>query len=218
MAADTDIQAGPATRLPLAAAGVHDALDEREPRRPVRESPLSRRQILDATDECLAQHGYDGTTIRRIAGSMQCAVGSIYRYFEDKRQLLEAVTQRRFDAVAADAEAGKPLDANVLAYARQAADDAQAYRLMFWLASMRPDALTPAEAMPGVVRRIIAAWSRQLGDEDRAQRLWSFVHGAAMLGRDPQRATRDAETLMVRKAVPTVHIRVPERMPAIAPG
>ncbi len=183
---------------------------------PPRTAPLSRQQILDATDQCLAQLGYDGTTIRRIAAQMNCAIGSIYRYFEDKRQLLEAVTQRRFEAVAARAEDGQPLEATVLAYAHQAADDAQAYRLMFWLGSMRPEATTPADAMPGVVRRIIAAWTRQLGDEDRAQRLWSFVHGAVMLGRDPQRAMSDAEPMMVRKATPTVHMRLADRVPAIA--
>lgn len=176
--------------------------------KPRRDTPLRREQILDATDECLAETGYDGTTIRRIAVRMNCAVGSIYRFFDDKRQLLEAVTQRRFESVVERAEAGGPIDAVALAYARQAADDPQCYRLMFWLTAMRPDALGPADALPGAVRRLIAAWARQLGDEDRAQRLWSFVHGAIMLGRDPQRAVHDAEALMVRKAVPQVHVRI----------
>ena len=49
---------------------------------------LSRDQILDATGRCLASRGYDATTIRTIAGVLDCAVGSIYRYFRDKRELL----------------------------------------------------------------------------------------------------------------------------------
>ncbi len=48
-------------------------------------SPLSQDGILDATEACLQEHGYDGTTIRRIAGRLECAVGTIYRHFTDKR-------------------------------------------------------------------------------------------------------------------------------------
>ena len=51
---------------------------------------LSRGQILDATETCLAELGYDGTTIRAIAKRLDCAVGTIYRYFRDKRSLLTA--------------------------------------------------------------------------------------------------------------------------------
>lgn len=175
-----------------------------------RTEPLDRRQILDATARCLAEVGYDGTTIRRIAGSLQCAVGSIYRYFADKRQLLEAVTQRRFEGVAAASERGMPLEVTVNAYAARAADDPQSYRLMFWLASLHPRQ-ADAAALPQVIRRIIAAWGRHLGDEARAHRLWSLVHGAVMLGKSADDALQDAEPLLVRKlgTVFDVNVRRP---------
>ena len=48
---------------------------------------LGRRRILDATQRCLCQEGYDATTIRRIASQLGCAIGSIYRYFADKHEL-----------------------------------------------------------------------------------------------------------------------------------
>lgn len=158
---------------------------------PSRGVPLDRQTILDATERVLIETGYDGCTIRQIAGEIGCAVGSIYRYFPDKQTLLEAVTQRRFEAAADLAERGDSLEEAVAAYARSVAEDPPSYRLMFWLASMRPDA-AGAQALPRVIRRIIFGWGRLLRDEDRGQRLWSLVHGAVMLGRDPQRAFHDA--------------------------
>lgn len=157
---------------------------------------LDRRTILDATERVLSESGYDGCTIRQIAGQIGCAVGSIYRYFADKRCLLEAVTQRRLEPAAYAAGRGVPMREAVGIYARCATDDPASYRLMFWLASLRPgQAENPGagrEAMPLVVRRTIAGWGRTLGDEDRAQRVWSMVHGAIMLGRDAQRALDEA--------------------------
>lgn len=148
------------------------------------QSTLSLNQILDATSECLAESGYDGTTIRRIAARLSCAVGSIYRYCSDKRALLSAVTQRRFDAVAQSVDDHVPIAQTALAYANTAAADAQQYRLMFWLASLEPSA--QHGGLPPIVRRIIDGWARQLGDPRAAQRLWSQMHGDLMLGLAPQ--------------------------------
>lgn len=97
---------------------------------------LSRQQILDITTRCLHEQGYDATTIRRIAGMLDCAVGSIYRYFEDKRDLLYAVTEQRLEPVVAMLEAGATFEASVAAYVRRANDDGEAYRMMFWLAAV----------------------------------------------------------------------------------
>lgn len=145
---------------------------------------LSLDQILDATAECLAESGYDGTTIRRIAARLSCAVGSIYRYCSDKRALLSQVTQRRFDPVVQAVDDFVPLPHTVLRYAQVAAEDPQQYRLMFWLASL--DTESHPDAIPPVVRRIIDGWTRQLGDPRAAERLWSQVHGQLMLGHAPQ--------------------------------
>lgn len=140
---------------------------------------LSREQILNATEACLREAGYDGATIRRIAGRLGCAVGSIYRYFRDKRKLLLAVTHRRFEAVLEMVEAGEPIEATARAYWQTAVEQPQQYRLMFWLAGS--DQRGPAEA-PQAVQQLIAGWTRQLGDGDDARRRWAQLHGHIMLG------------------------------------
>lgn len=149
------------------------------------QTQLSRAQILHATAICLAEEGYDGTTIRRIAKQLNCAVGSIYRYFDDKRSLLDAVTQARFEPVAQVAEVSAERSAAL--YAHAAADEPQQYRLMFWLASVgKPNGevatrvVTPG--VPPVVAKIIDAWAEKMGDRRKAERFWSHLHGRIMLG------------------------------------
>lgn len=145
---------------------------------------LDRGQILDATARVLREKGYDGTTIRTIAKQLDCAVGSIYRYFKDKRQLLDAVCQRRFDAVAEHAELGSPLSKTVLMYARVAAEQPEQYRLMFWLASIGKQ--SQSEALPMIVRRILAGWTETMHDQAKARRTWAALHGAINLGLAPE--------------------------------
>jgi AcrR family transcriptional regulator len=147
---------------------------------------LSREQILAVTAQSLQQHGYDGTTIRRIASMLGCAVGSIYRYFTDKRELLAAVTELTLEPVAVMAEAGESFDATVRQYYHAASHAPQTYRLMFWLASETPtdgDGVDPTR-LPVVVQRIIAAWDNRLGGIERARRSWAVMHGMLTLSVD----------------------------------
>jgi len=141
---------------------------------------LDRPQILDATLSCLEQRGYEATTIREIARRLGCAVGTIYRYFSDKRELLAVATQRRFDPVADLAELGSPLAVTAREYHHAAASELEAYQLMWWLGSVTET--SPQQRMPEVVQRIVEAWTRQLGDGAAATRLWSMLHGSAVLG------------------------------------
>lgn len=168
-----------AGRLPLARAAA-----PRPPKKPT--AQLSRAQILDATLACLKDAGYDGTTIRSIAKRLSCAVGSIYRYFKDKRQLLDAVCQRRFEPVVQQLESGAGLDVTAAAYARAAVDEPEMYQLMFWLGSVGQDA--GERTMPAVIEQIIEGWSHRLGNRREAERFWSQLHGGIMLGRHTQPA------------------------------
>ena len=145
---------------------------------------LDRNQILDATARVLREKGYDGTTIRTIAKQLDCAVGSIYRYFKDKRELLDAVCQRRFDAVAEHAELGSPMSKTVLMYARIAAEQPEQYRLMFWLASIGKQ--QQSEALPAIVRRVLAGWTESLQDQAKARQTWATLHGSIGLGLSPE--------------------------------
>lgn len=151
---------------------------------------LSLQQILDATAACLNETGYDGTTIRKIAGRLNCAVGSIYRYCTDKRALLSAVTQQRFEPVVQAIDDHVSVARTAESYASIAAAEPQQYRLMFWLASLGGERDTH-NAVPEVVQRILDGWTRQLGDPRAAQRLWSHLHGSIMLGQSAEEAVRD---------------------------
>ena len=166
-------------------APVNPALADTSDEAPQAKTPtcLDRTQILDATARVLREKGYDGTTIRTIAKQLDCAVGSIYRYFKDKRQLLDAVCQRRFDAVAEHAELRSPLSKTALMYARVAAEQPEQYRLMFWLASIGKQ--QQSEALPAIVRRILAGWTESLGDQAAARKTWAALHGAINLGLAP---------------------------------
>ena len=163
---------------------------------------LSRTQILLATVHVLREDGYDATTIRRIASRLDCAVGSIYRYFRDKRDLLAAVTEQMLEPVADKLEQGEGFEASVRRYHHLATRHAETYRLMFWVAhqvfdrseaeaklgaavlheAAQADTAQSLGSVPGVVRRIIDDWARLLGDAKRAERCWALVHGLSQLG------------------------------------
>jgi AcrR family transcriptional regulator len=160
---------------------------------------LSRQQILQATCVCLREHGYDATTIRRIAGAIGCAIGSIYRYYRDKRELLYEVTQQVIEPVAKALEQGGDFASSVRQYTEIASREDEAYRLLFWLAchvdDQGPtDAVSPA-ALPKVVRRVIDAWARLLGDADLARRHWAMMHGCLMAGLDVEQTLAAMRTL-----------------------
>ncbi len=142
---------------------------------------LSAGQILDATAVCLRTRGYDDTTVRCITRELDCAVGSIYRYFKGKRALLLATVERRFEEVLERAEARDDVAAVAGEYSRLASGELEQYRLMFWLASVGHD--QAGTALPTTVRRLIAAWSAQLGDATAAEARWAAVHTAVILGK-----------------------------------
>jgi len=147
---------------------------------------LDRLQILDATARVLREKGYDGTTIRAIAKQLNCAVGSIYRYFDGKRTLLDAVCQRRFEAVVEHAELRSSVYSTILSYAKVATEQPEQYRLMFWLASVGQQ--QQGEAMPDVISRVINAWAETLGTASQARSLWAQLHGYIMLGVSAEQA------------------------------
>lgn len=166
---------------------------------------LSRLQIMEATSRCLSEEGYDATTIRRIAARLRCAVGSIYRYFADKRDLLDAVAQSALEPAAALVDAGGSVEDSARLYHELAGRDAALYRMLFWLAAVRaappvavkppatdpllaharqPAHLPARPAPPRVIARIIDGWSRRLGDPATARLCWTTLHGCIMLGSD----------------------------------
>lgn len=83
------------------AAMVTDASTTQAPIKPLRkDAERNRRRILDAARELFAQRGL-GVTLNDIAHHAGVGVGTVYRRFPDKAQLIESLFEQRFDALAA---------------------------------------------------------------------------------------------------------------------
>ena len=177
---------------------------------------LSREQILQVTWECLREHGYDNTTIRRIAGTLGCAIGSIYRYFRDKRELLYTVTQRAMEPVVDRLEAGESFDDSVRTYARLAERENQVYRLMFWLGSAADiEGDSPRQPVPDVVRSVLTHWTERLGNAKAARQAWAMLHGCIIAGLDADQALAAIHALPPGRttAIPTPIVVEPVTQP-----
>ncbi len=57
-----------------------------------------RNQILDAATVCFATHGVGETTIAKICEQASLSPGAVYRYFDSKRAILDAVYGRSIRA------------------------------------------------------------------------------------------------------------------------
>ncbi|MFY1676244.1 MULTISPECIES: TetR family transcriptional regulator [unclassified Streptomyces] len=72
----------------------------------LRRAPVQRRsaerleKILDACADLLDEVGYDALTTRSVAQRAGVPIGSVYRFFVDKRQLADALAQRNLERYA----------------------------------------------------------------------------------------------------------------------
>ncbi|MFF8994389.1 TetR family transcriptional regulator [Streptomyces sp. NPDC014983] len=69
----------------------------------LRRAPVQRRsaerlaRILDACAELLDEVGYDGLSTRAVAVRAGVPIGSVYRFFGNKRQMVDALAQRNLE-------------------------------------------------------------------------------------------------------------------------
>jgi len=74
------------------------------PRKPLQaRARRTRQRVLEAAVECFEAHGFDETTTAMIAKHADVAVGTVYGYFKDKREilleLLDTLVREEADAV-----------------------------------------------------------------------------------------------------------------------
>jgi AcrR family transcriptional regulator len=165
---------------------------------------------MDVTARCLSEKGYDGTTIRQIASMLDCAVGSIYRYFRDKRELLDAVTQQNLLPVTQLMDAGGSLEQSFVLYHQRATHDVSAYQLMFWLSAVQAPKAVTQPIVPGVITRIVAGWAAQLNDATLAQECWATLHASIVAGLDQAAAMASVERTLARTLAATMTAGVSE--------
>lgn len=72
----------------------------------LRRAPIQQRsaerlaRILDACAELLDETGYERLSTRAVAGRAEVPIGSVYRFFSNKRALVDALAERNLDTYA----------------------------------------------------------------------------------------------------------------------
>ncbi|HIF93721.1 MAG: TetR/AcrR family transcriptional regulator [Myxococcales bacterium] len=66
------------------------APNRKPPRHPPQQarSRRTREKLIEAAVECFERHGFDDTTTAMIASEAGVAVGTVYNYFTDKREII----------------------------------------------------------------------------------------------------------------------------------
>ena len=167
-----------------------------------------RRIILDAAGEIFLEQGYEGFSMRRVAERIGYSATTIYRYYEDKDDLLFAVVNEGFSEFArqlTEAAEGardplKRLEALGHAYIRFGLDNPVYYQMMFMqradlLFESRRERTRPMiesfDVLQRAVRGAMDAGVMKRGDVETYSRvIWSVVHGVTALAlANPKRFT-----------------------------
>lgn len=114
-------------------------------RAPKGEGSRLRGEILDATETLLVQTGNaDSVSIRAIADAVGVTPPSIYRHFDDKDELVNAICERRFADLNATFNVADEFDDPVVrlrelgrAYGRFALEHPEHYRVIMMTTSSR---------------------------------------------------------------------------------
>lgn len=175
----------------------------------------TRNRILDAAREILVEQGYEGTTMRAIAGAIKYTPTALYHHFANKQALVAELCALDFDGLARHfADAARTADPIErirqigLLYLQFAMQYPNHYRFMFMTAvpdvGRRADVSGNPErdayAMLVTACRDAIAQGRVRPDysdaDELAQILWAALHGLISLRivkKDPWVPWRDLE-------------------------
>lgn len=164
-----------------------------------REKDALRRRILDAAGSLFLEHGYEGLSMRQIAERIGYSATTIYRYYENKDDLLFAIVYEgfvRFGKQLAKAAQGSDdprerLPALGHAYIEFGLKNPVYYQLMFmqrfdFLFESRAEQKAPMIDSFGVLRQVVeqamqAGIIKQGDPETTATVIWAVVHGITSL-------------------------------------
>ncbi len=155
-----------------------------------------RKAMLEAAGELLVKDGYDALTLAKVGKRVGFTTTNVYRYFENKDDLIYAAIEDSFVAFGERLEEAKLATDDPLgriftlgrAYVQFAADYPVSYQLMF---VDKTDYLFGEREVPGVDKlgylfeavgeAMQAGAVRQGNVESIAHALWGQLHGVLML-------------------------------------
>jgi AcrR family transcriptional regulator len=90
---------------------IHSARDAMSPvRKPKSKNSAKREAVLDAALDLFAQFGYHGTAVPQVAERARVGAGTVYRYFDSKEALVNALFQKWKGELGRVLMEGFPLD------------------------------------------------------------------------------------------------------------
>ncbi|MBV9482541.1 MAG: TetR/AcrR family transcriptional regulator [Acidobacteria bacterium] len=157
---------------------------------------FARNQILEAARELFVRDGYRAFSMRRLAGGIGCAVGTLYLHFDSKEELFQTLVEQSFErlyqylsglwARHQDRDPVVLLKKGLFTYVEFGLRNPNDYHFAFLLRATSPEQpyrVHPAfDIMRSMVRRCIEECCfRQLDVETVAQALWAAIHGVTSL-------------------------------------
>lgn len=181
----------------------------------------TRRRIIEVALELFREHGYDGTTMRMIAGEAGVSLGNAYYYFSSKEQLvLEFYDQlqtahiaRAEQVLAAEAELEERLRGVVRAWVDEAAPYKEFAAKFFRNAADPKSPLSPFSPESRPVRESsIALMARVLDGAkvspvvkgDLPELLWVYLMGVVLFWVHDDSAGTARTYALVDRSVPLV--------------
>lgn len=156
-----------------------------------------RGRLVEVATDLIAEHGYDGLTLRALANELGCSPMTPYRYFKDRDEIFAEVRSAAFREFAEAQEAAvlpgqtpvERLQALGRAYVRFAIARPNAYRMKFSLSQPDPDCypqLRDAEMSSWLPLANAVGDAVEAGDLSGepmvlAHLFWSALHGLVSL-------------------------------------
>ena len=81
--------------------------------------PLDHDRILDAAATLLETEGADAFSMRRLASSLDVTPMALYKWFDNREALVDALSARVFDSLTINPDRGGPWDDRVLDVAKE---------------------------------------------------------------------------------------------------
>ena len=164
------------------------------------EGQQRRTEILEAAKRLFVEHGYNATTIRRIAGQVGISSTGLYVYFPDKNAILAEICDATFKSLIEEldevrskyADPLRALQESLEGYIRFGLNHPNEYKLVFL--SRHAEELPQPEDRndklgmqafqrfsEGVEAAVQAGLTQEADTERLAQQLWAGIHGLVVL-------------------------------------